>query len=370
MDIYRNKRREFLNVVASEFPSNNEFRLLVITHCLEDRPDFLRELKSSYHVTKVIPIPYSINEATRLELATEFDVDQLSLHQLTDANQLLQYTSDLIATDRQPLVVLEIGGYHAEIGNELKRRFPRRFVGCIESTESGHRAYMRNQLSIPVVSVARGSIKKLEYNLIGESLCFSLERLLRSIGIPLIGLPVGILGHGHVGSFLARSLARRRAQVMVYDSNPVARIAASAEGHTTPKRRDLLERARVVIGATGETSLRISDLNLLQDEAGLASASSKQVEFELGNAINSALQINSGVKKMTPENGNNIYLLNDGCPINFFDGAVVGPILSLVHAEIFVALRTMAQIRSSEGIHYVSNISRRRLCQIWEQLFM
>jgi adenosylhomocysteinase len=370
MDLYRKERLSFLRQAAAEFACEKTLRLLVVTHCLEDRPDFVRVLSSMYHIARVVPIPYSVDESAVREIASDFQVDRLPLARLTDARALLQFTSDIVAEDEIPLIIVEIGGYHAQVVDELKLRFPNRVIGCVESTESGHQAYVGAETSVPVVSVARSPLKSLEHNLIAASLAFSLEARLRNLGLPLTGLSVGILGHGRVGSSLARILAGRQARVMVYDIDPIARIAAYTEGHLTPPRRTLLEEAQVIIGASGQTSLLPVDLDVLKNGCILASASSKGVELDLGGSADEKTDIVAGIGLLRQCGGKSIYLLSDGYPANFLDRAVAGPILSLVHAEIIAALSTIQKLGDSRGMHYVSAEHRNRLCDLWAQIFL
>jgi adenosylhomocysteinase len=370
MDFYRNERVDFLRQVASEFPCDRSLRLLVLTHCLEDRPDFVRVLGSMYHIARVVPVPYSSDESAVREISLDFKVDRLPLRWLMDARRLLRFTSKVVTEDERPLIIAEIGGYHAQIVNELKSRFPQRVVGCVESTESGHRAYAKVGTSVPVVSVARTPLKHLEYNLIAASIAFSLEARLRTLGLPLMGLSIGILGHGRVGTSLARTLAARHARVLVYDIDPIARIAAHTEGHLTPPRSVLLEEAQVVVGTTGQTSIHPSDLDVLRDGCILASASSKRMEIDLGGAPRKVVGIGTGIRRISCDDGKAIYLLGNGYPLNFLDGAVAGPVLSLVHAENIAALWTVQKLRDSAGIHQVPEEHRTRLSELWARMFL
>lgn len=60
----------------------------------------------------------------------------------------------------------------------------------------------------------------------------------------------------------------------------------------------------------------------------------------------------------------------DGQPVNFTHGAVVGPALNLVHAEIIAALRTLATGTALGGIREVAESAQRQICQPWADRFL
>ena len=69
----------------------------------------------------------------------------------------------IIGLDSTPVAVMEIGGYFAPIGNQLKSKYGRYFLGSIEDTENGHRRYEQvSPRNFPVISVARSRLKRFE----------------------------------------------------------------------------------------------------------------------------------------------------------------------------------------------------------------
>jgi len=349
-------RRRFFSVVSDTARTSMRPTLLIITHFLSDRPDFLRALHTVGDIAAIVPIPYSIERWVLETVGQEFPVHQLDLNAMLDGARLLALAESLSPTAQKPLAIVEIGGYFAKLGGPLKQRLGDRFLGVVEDTESGHRRYEAENLSFPVVSVARSRLKLIEDRLIGPSVAFSLERLLRSVGRILTGQCVGVLGYGRIGSSITKALAGRGPRIAVYDTSARQRALAVADGFASPDRDVLLGFVDVVIGATGAQSMTRDDFRKMKDGVFLASASSKRVEFDLDGLNSVAVDkrsIHPGIDQIVIRDGKTLHLLGGGEPINFLDGAVVGPAIALVQAEQFLALRTL-----------ISNATRTELLEV------
>ncbi len=373
-DLQAHAKERYLRQVLAAFPPPEEVQLLVIAHCLADKPPFLRTLGSAYRITRLVPVPYSVDHRTTDTLARTIPITHLPMETLLDHEQLLDFTSRVLDEDDRPLAVLEVGGYHAPLGEELRRRHGDRFLGCVEVTENGHRAYeAQEQLAFPVVSVARSRLKAVEGRLTGSSVVFSVERFVRELGQPMVGLTVGILGYGRIGSSVSRAAAGRAARVMAYDSCAFARVEATADGFSSPSRGRLLRVSDVVVGCTGRTSLTQQDIGFLRDGAVLASAGSKQHEFDVAALRDTAAQqvdVGEGVQRFDLVDGRSVFLLAGGYPVNFTDRAVLGPVLALVQAELLCALRTLAVRREDRGILTVAEEDQGLICRLWADHFL
>jgi NADPH:quinone reductase-like Zn-dependent oxidoreductase len=64
-----------------------------------------------------------------------------------------------------------------------------------------------------------------------------------------------------------------------------------------------------------------------------------------------------------------IYLLARGTPVNFIDAAVIGPALSLVQAEIIVAIGEIFSAEASGEISEVGSHLKRSLADTWYKFF-
>lgn len=366
-------RESFLSAVRHNFPISRKFQLVLLTHLLEDRPVILRNLANVCSISGILGIPYSVVPEIQSSLSSDYHVAVHRLETLLNADDLLGIVTQLIAKSNLPVAIVETGGYFAPIGNRLKERLVEGFLGIVEDTESGHRRYEQcPQLTFPVVSVARSPLKMVEDTLIGPSVVFSVERKLREMGETLSGANLGVLGFGRIGSGIAREAAQRRARVAVFDKNPIRRAIAAAEGFSCPDRERVLSNSQILIGAAGCQSISSEDFEGLFDGVLLASASSKQSEFDIQALQAGALQVDRGadLERFQLRNGKTVYLMRGGCPVNFRDSAVVGPSISLTQAEIIVALRTLADGQGESGLTDVPQRDREKLAAIWLEHFL
>lgn len=355
--------RGFLDALASELESTRDVRLLLLLHLMPDKLAMIRALKRITNISAIIPIPYSRNTAVERQIKhMGIPVLDCSLSDLLRPAFMARLVSSIICENDAPIVVSEVGGYFAPIANAISDDFGGKFLGVVEDTEAGHLRYLaQGELAFPVLSVARSSLKESEDRLIGDSVAFSVERIVRRLGGTLKGRRVTILGYGKIGSSCARALFARGCNVLVWDPNPICRVKALADGFACPTRENCLSRAHILVGASGQTSLIEDDLPLLRDWAILASASSKKVEF----AICPNVRPSAEVQIVHRNQKEPVLLLSDGTPVNFSDSAVVGPVLQLVHAEIIVAISALANNTFAKGLHELSIGTRGRIAELW-----
>jgi adenosylhomocysteinase len=261
------------------------------------------------------------------------------------------------------VVVCEIGGYCAGALSTVFTSLGHRFAGVVEDTEAGHRRYESlERVEVPVVSAARSPLKEAEDRLIGASVAFSIERQIRSRGRTLVGMKTLVLGYGKIGFGSATALRSRGAQVAVWDESAVQRVRAVSDGYPVPERSAALRDAELIVGATGVASVQRDDFQILRGGAILASASSKQVEFELPPARRVDPH---GVLVVERGDLGDVRVLAGGHPVNFVDGAVVGPALRLVQAELLAATAAVAAGGLSPGLAEVDSDTRRWLAELW-----
>ena len=198
----------------------------------------------------VICIPYSIDEQVLVDIRSKFTVYLPTMDQLYDKTYLCSIVES--HSNSKDIALLEVGGYFAQCANELNKTSHKKIIGIIEDTEAGHRKYASAcELPFPVISVARSQLKTAEDAVIGPSAVFSIEKALRAIDKPIEGLPATVLGYGKIGRGAALALRAKNCVVYVFDTNPVARIQALAEGHKIPSKSNALRSADLIIGTSG-----------------------------------------------------------------------------------------------------------------------
>lgn len=340
---------------------------LLITHLLDERPAFVRAVARMSELRAVLPKPKSVAPAALAEVRATAPCDSLSREAFADPERALAYL-EMRAAGR-PVVLLDIGGYFAPALETLHRRFSGQILGVVEDTENGHRRYEDlDKLPCPVISVARSPLKDPEDHLVGQSVVFSTEALLRAGGGILPGRPTTVIGYGKLGSSAARLLHAKGARVTVYDTDPVRRAQALSHGFATAERlRDALRSADLVVCATGAGALAHEDFAFLREGAYLSSVTSAEDELDLGRlpATHTLAPSGAHVTRYTSPEGRSFHLCNDGNAVNFLHGAAVGPFILLVQAEILAALAALSRGDLAPGLHELSHREREAVAALW-----
>ncbi len=349
------RHKSFLEAVASHLCSPSQVGLTVITHILWDRRVFLNVLRGLWEVDLIVPIPYSVNRETMEDLHGDgFQFVELGLEPMMNGGALAESVSSVRRSEVSRLF-LDIGGYWSRC---LTSGFFRDALGFVEDTESGHRQYGAVLEGLPqcVYSVARSPLKVPEDLLVGASCVFSVEKELRRRGTVLQSRQVLVLGYGKVGKGVAHALRGRGCHTLVYDVDPIRRLEALAEGFQVPERRDAISSASIIFGASGSTSLGAQDVELIESGALLASCSSKRVEFEPLVTLDE-----------TDLDSSKFEVLAGGTPVNFMDGAEIGPLLYLTQAEIMVSVQNVVRSGGTRQslITGVSAREREAIAEIW-----
>lgn len=368
--VLRTLRKNYFKQLAEKIKLSN-VQFILLTHVLDDRPELVDAINSIAPIALIIAIPYSKHPETLAQLKTKHKVETPTLEELYNGIYLHEIILKYLLPEKS-VVILEIGGYFSKILNKLGKDLGHRLLGVIEDTEQGHREYekMVDKLPCPVISVARSELKDAEDFLVGTSCLYSTEKLMRLSGFPIEGKRSLVLGFGKIGRGMAHALIRRHCPVFVYDIDPIKRVNAISQGFQTPDKGIALQQAELIYGATGHCSLTKEDLPLLRNGAVLVSCSSKDVEFDLQGLQESYERTNvfDNFDKYE-NNGHTLYLLAEGCPVNFVDGAVIGPILTLVQSEIILAIGELLKYQGKAGLFKLERSVQQFLAETWLKHF-
>ncbi|MFC4906404.1 adenosylhomocysteinase [Actinomadura gamaensis] len=344
---------------------------LVITHLLAERPTYLRAVGRLAEIAAVLPKPKSINPGALREITGRVPVDELDRSVFADPDRALDYLESRAAG--RTLVLLDVGGYFAPSLAHLCARFSGRLAGVVEDTENGHQRYAAlGKLPCPVFSVARSPLKDPEDYLVGQSVTFSAEALIRSRGDILQGRPAAVIGYGKLGRSIAAMLHSRHVRVTVYDSDPVRRTQALSQGFRTASTlAQAIAGAGVIVCATGNLALKEDDFARVTNGAYIASVTSSDDELEL-EALNGLYERAPSGPHVTryARTGHYFYVLADGNAVNFLHGASVGAFIFLVQAEILAALGALAASDGHEpGLHELDATERGLIASTWLRYF-
>ena len=250
---------------------------------------------------------------------------------------------------------------------------PGRILGVVEDTENGHKRYADlDKLPCPVVSVARSPLKDPEDFLVGQSVVFSTEALMRSRGDILHGRPALVIGFGKLGSSIARLLHAKGVQVTVYDIDPIRRTQALSQGFTVARDRDTaLHNAGLVLCATGAISLRQRGL-LGAAQRRLRRHRHRQSEDELDLATRPTVyqrtRDGEHITRYRPR-ATTSTCSTAATPSTSCTARSVGPFIFLVQAEILAAIRMLTRGDLTGGIHEVSAADRAVIADTWLTYF-
>jgi hypothetical protein len=140
-----------------------------------------------------------------------------------------------------------------------------------------------------------------------------------------------------------------------------------------PDRTEALKNCDVIFGCTGVTSVGGADFDLLDDGCFLASCSSKDIEFDL-KTLNTTFSKTNLIPKVdrfdSATTGKSLYLLGEGTPINFLDGAVFGPALTLVQGELIVAIARIFATPTSGDLSELGMVERKQIAASWQAEFI
>ena len=164
--------------------------------------------------------------------------------------------------DWKPNMLLDDGGdltalMHKEYSGLLKN-----VKGLSEETTTGIKALNKMQaektLLVPVINVNDSVTKSKFDNLYGcrESL---IDGIKRATDIMISGKTAIVAGFGNVGKGSAASLRQNGARVMVTETDPICALQASMEGYEVVLMDDAIEKADIVVTATGNKDVVNAD---------------------------------------------------------------------------------------------------------------
>ncbi|MGH3620839.1 MAG: NAD(P)-binding domain-containing protein [Sciscionella sp.] len=360
----------FFRKITTRYPATGDTMAVVITHLLPERPAFLRAVGRTASVAAVLPKPKSIDAGALREISGLMPVDDLDRAAFTDPEHALAVLESRAA--RRDLVLLDVGGYFAPTLDHLCARFSGRIVGVVEDTENGHQRYAAlDKLPCPVFSVARSPLKDPEDYLVGQSVTFSAEALIRSRGDILQGRPAAVIGYGKLGRSVAAMLHAKHVGVTVYDSDPVQRTQALSQGfRTAPTLAQAIAGAGVIVCGTGNLALKEEDFAAVANGAYIASVTSSDDELEL-DALDGLYGRTPAGDHITryARTGHYFYVLADGNAVNFLHGACVGAFIFLVQAEILAALACLASAGHEPGLHELDASDHSFIAATWLRYF-
>lgn len=354
-------------------------RSLVVTHLLGDRPYFLEALDRVAPIACVLAKPKSIDRAAYRRAANSFHTEIADRKALATPAGIETMVSGL-GLEREPIVAVDIGGYFAPGLHDLAAAVS--LSGIVEDTENGQQKYeeeMRGKFPCPVFSAARSPLKNAEDYLVGHSVVFSTEALMRSRGDVLQGRSACVIGFGKVGRSIAHLLRSHGVQIAVHDTDPVPLTEAHAHGFAVySELSPALSGAGIIMCATGNLALTHEDFDKVQPGAYVVSVTSSDDELELAplkeryerNRVATDI-VRYRRRSESRGKAHFFFVLNNGEAVNFLHGAVVGPAIQLVQAEIVMSVARLASggVFDKSAVGGLKKEDRATIARIWLKHF-
>lgn len=245
--------------------------------------------------TEVVGIPYSTNyvveHAFRARGYTIDTPDVVDPNDITAAYEqavegALDRAVQRALVDGKPILLLDDGGKCASVAAKKYPQLAHLFRGVEQTTrgttEIGNLAQAGTPVGFPVVDVARSPLKAHEMPTIGAQVAGEIEKLLAGVGLAEVkGRAVTVMGFGPIAKGTAAALQALGARVTVWDVDENKRKEAALLYDVPATREEALRGKSLLVGATGHRSITREDMDLLDHECVIASASSRDVEIDL-----------------------------------------------------------------------------------------
>lgn len=333
------KVTRYYNKILKNFNINlRKYNSIVISHFIPDCIDYLDALNFICPISLLIPKPNSIDTVVFDRLKDKYPIKQISRDEITNSKEI----DDIIQHSDKPIIIFDIGGYFSKYIKE-KAKISTKIKFIIEDTENGYQKYETINTNIPILSVARSVLKENEDYLVGESVVFSAESLMRENGKILKYKNCGIVGFGKIGFSIGMTLLNKGVKPIVYDKNPIKQLEAFNRMCDIRKKDFILKNCDVIFLATGNHSLDITDFRNLRKGAFIFSVTSSDDEID-----SKYLETEYTISKIHPhiykyENGcNYFYLIRKGNAVNFIHNAVMDDFIHLVRSEMLVGAQLLS----------------------------
>lgn len=376
LDIDLNTRLFYENIISKARTTGENYIAVVVSHIIPDAVHYLRAIDTIVPIQTIVPKPNSIDEKTYTIVRKDFKILHVCREDMAQdtENEVIR----ILENTNEKILLFDIGGYFAHIHETWPVTILERIALIIEDTENGYQKYEhvigdseRKKQNYPfkVVSVARSPLKENEDFLVGQSVFFSADALMREDGKLIQYLKCGILGYGKIGRSIASHLLQRGVKPVVYDTNPLKRVSAFNELNRIPDRDSIIKESDILFSATGNKSLKIEDFRELKNGCYIFSVTSSDDELELEfTGEYEKQEVRKHIFKYSNENMNYFFLVNDGNAVNFIYNAVMGDFIHLVRAEMILAINGLPGYAPGK-ISTVPTDIRENIAESWLKVF-
>ena len=220
-----------------------------------------------------------------------------------------------------PNMLLDDGGDLTALMHKEYKNLFKDIKGVSEETTTGIKALKKMEkektLLIPAINVNDSVTKSKFDNLYGcrESL---VDGIRRATDVMMSGKIAIVAGFGDVGKGSAASLRQSGARVMVTEADPICALQASMEGYEVVLMDEAIERADIVVTATGNKDIVTADhMRKMKDRVILCNIGHFDNEIQVDALKNYKWnEIKPQVHEIELSKGKRIILLAEGRLVN------------------------------------------------------
>ena len=368
----------YFSHLVSQMGTRREVCCVAVAHMVPNTIHFASALNHLTSLAAILPKPKSVGRPEYKILKSRYKILKLSREWAQDASSVSRALVKLGLSGKD-IVLVDIGGYFASSISEISDKFSGNILGILEGTENGAKKYEKYlPFKIPVLTVARSPLKLPEDYLVGSSVVFSIEAVLRAEAEIMQTRAASVVGYGRVGSSIADILRGRGINTVVYDDDPIKLAEAAARGFQANRSLDdAIRQSSLVVCATGNRALTLRGFGMLQSGTVVASVTSSDDEFDLDCLNNGYNRVQLGPDLTRYEEnrpgGRHFFMVADGNAANFLHGAVIGPAIQLIEGEKLAAIRLLIDRKlppATTALHEVGVETRREVAQVWNEHFL
>jgi adenosylhomocysteinase len=383
---------QFLKKIIEAFSMKEKVRhsniaFVVVSHSYESVLPMLQSLPSIGEVLAIIP-----KDSTKIryyDIIDALKADNFNIIEPINKENFKssKFTIELLKKlhcDNKKFIILDHGGYFAEVIHSIVDAFKENLVGIAEFTYNGQKRYetFSNNLSIPIITCARSPLKQPADKEAGESIAHLIDHVLRiTWGIKSKTknkVKIGIIGYGILGGAVAKSLRARGARnILIADNNYLQLLSAVEQRFEISSTECIIKNCNLIVSATSNKGIAPEEYVNMRDGAFIATVTSPDDELDLDHLIDNQILIKTNETPLvTTFHVNNtekeIHLIAEGNSANTLIRAGIGsPSLFLIEAEYLVSILLL--ITSLEtlkpNLQEVSSDIRSKITSLWLEHF-
>lgn len=321
------ERMPILQHLKGQLAVEKPFENLHIGICLHVEAKtgiWLETLKAGGAKISITGSPGTTQDEVAAALVEEYGISVFAKRNETFAEHL-QFAEKVL--ENEPDLIADNGAdLHFLIHQNPKfAHLKTKLIGATEETTSGGfrlREELKEQ-AFPTIVINDSRAKRIIENRYGVGLSV-VDGIMRCTNILLNGLRIAVIGYGYCGRGTAICLRNLGAHVSVVELDPLTQLDAHLEGFHIAEFDEALTQNDMIITVTGRNGiLQKEDFEKLKNGAILVNAGHFEFEMDiegLRKVSEKHKQIRPNIESFELENGNKIYLLAKGRPVNLAGG--------------------------------------------------